>query len=94
MTLPLGKVVGTPGALKALEESGVNPLSLLLRHSNNDWGTLSQDDRQANLDALRTGERVFSVYILPTGVKLWCITEAQNDEGVRESTCLLLPSDY
>jgi len=94
MALDLGRTVATPGALKLLEEAGISPASLLLRHANGDWGTLSPHDRQANVDALRDSSRVFSVYPLPDGGKVWVITEAVGEDGNRESTCILLPSDY
>ncbi len=29
-----------------------------------------------------------------SGVKIWVITEAVNDEGNRSSTCILLPEEY
>lgn len=93
--LQLGQCVSTPAALAVLQEAGVDPASLLFRQQHHDWGTLDSHDRQANADALRTGARVFSVYILPaTNATIWCITEGTNDQGERESTCLLTPADY
>ena len=47
------------------------------------------EDRQANDDALRDGERLFSVYYTSKGIKIWVITEAD-----RSSTCILLPEEY
>ena len=38
----LGQVVGTPGALDALEEAGQHPLTLLARHVVGDWGELGR----------------------------------------------------
>ena len=87
--LTLGQTSGTPGALDALEEAGVSPVSLLRRHHAGDWGELDDHDRAANAAALRDGERVLSSYRLPTGVKVWAITEAD-----RASTLLLLPDEY
>jgi hypothetical protein len=34
----LGQVVGTPGALQALEDAEQHPLGLLARHIVGDWG--------------------------------------------------------
>lgn len=90
----LGQIVATPAALDALEESGQAPIELLRRHCQGDWGDLSSDDKQSNEEALEHGSRIFSAYILTTGVKLWVITEAQDDSGVRASTCILLPDEY
>ena len=89
MTLPLGRCVATPGALRTLEEAGVSPASLLARHMNGDWGELDEHDRKANEYALEHGLRVLSAYKLRTGEKLWIITEAD-----RSSTTILLPEEY
>jgi hypothetical protein len=90
----MGQLVATPAALEVLEESRQTPIDLLRRHCRGDWGDLSQSDKQSNEEALEHGSRIFSAYILKTGVKLWVITEAQDDSGVRASTCILLPSEY
>jgi len=86
---PLGRTCATPGALEVIEETGTHPFTLLARHEAGDWGTLSDNDLAANGEALALGGRIFSSYILPGGVKVWCITEAS-----REYTTLLLPDEY
>jgi len=87
---PLGRIVGTPGALDALKEAGVLPAWALDRHVSGDWGDVCHEDRQANEEALREGLRLLSAYRLPeTGVKLWVITEWD-----RSATTLLLPEEY
>ena len=35
---PLGQVMATPGALRALTEASVSPAVLLQRHQQGDWG--------------------------------------------------------
>ena len=45
---PLGRIVATPGALKALEDAGETPLPYLSRHSTGDWGELSDQDQYEN----------------------------------------------
>jgi hypothetical protein len=87
--LELGQVVATPGALKALEESGEQPCDLLRRHASGDWGDLSLEDRQENEYSLIHGFRLLSAYTLRTGVKLWVITEAD-----RSATTVLMPDEY
>jgi hypothetical protein len=86
--LPLGKVVATPGALKAIAEAGGDPFDYLARHATGDWGELCAFDRRQNEVALRTGERVLSSYETPAG-KVWVITEAD-----RSVTTILLPEEY
>ena len=103
----LGRVLATPGALRALDDaeqgrghgarrSGADGLparslatELLARHVAGDWGDLDAADRRANEDALAADARLLSAYVLPSGVRLWVITEAD-----RSATTLLLPEEY
>ena len=85
----LGTLVSTPGALAALTEAGQTPMHFISRHIVGDWGDCCEEDRQANEDALKNGDRLFSVYRTTKGVKIWVITEAD-----RSSTCVLLPEEY
>jgi hypothetical protein len=86
---PLGRLLATPGALRALEAAGETALPWLGRHAAGDWGDMSPADLRANDRALVDGTRLFSAYVLPTGVKLWIITEAD-----RSVTTVLLPEEY
>src|SRR5262249_54363210 len=90
----LGKVLATPGALEALDASGQSPAYFLSRHVRGDWGDLSEEDRRLNDGALIDGSRLLSAYKTLKGVKVWIITEAQDDEGHRAATTLLLPDEY
>ena len=93
----LGRLTSTPGALEVLIGNGIHPLTLVERHSKGDWGDVSEHDRLANERALSDGGRIWSVYKLPSGEKLWIITEAEseeNDPRSRLSTCILLPGEY
>jgi hypothetical protein len=88
-TLPLGHIVATPGAIRTCTAAGITPLALVRRHAAGDWGELCPEDRRENELALHAGFRVFSAYTLPTGQRVWVITEAD-----RSSTCVLLPTEY
>lgn len=90
----LGQVVATPGALEQLAKAQVAPSDLLDRHVHGDYGQLCPEDVEANEQALRDGSRLLSSYRLPTGVKVWVITEAADDHGQRAATTLLLPDEY
>ena len=90
----VGKLLATPAALEALEEANVDIIDLVERHVAKDWGDLSDDDKRANDEALHDGSRILSAYILPTDVKIWIITEATDDNGLRAATTVLLPSEY
>lgn len=85
----LGEVVSTPGAIDALDEAGIVFLWPLLRHASGDWGDICEEDKRENGYALQHGLRLLSAYTLPTGVKIWIITEAD-----RSVTTLLLPEEY
>ena len=86
---PLGRVVATPGALKALEDANQNPFEFLERHQAGDWGELCEEDKKENEFSVLHGFRILSAYRTRNNVKLWVITEAD-----RSSTCLLLPCEY
>ena len=79
----LGLVVATPEALATLEESGGSASKYLKRHHCGDWGDACAE---ANEEALRNGERIFSVYRIEKNRKIYVITESD-----RSSTCILLP---
>lgn len=90
-----GQVLATPGALEALEKAGQGVWELLSLHLQGQWGQLSDEDRRLNDDAVKDGSRIFSSYVLKDGkTKVWCITEAENDNGIRAATTLLLPEGY
>ncbi len=84
-----GRTLATPGALAAMEEAGTNPSSLILRHLSGDWGDLSPEDKEENELSLREGFRILSAYTLPTGQKIWLISEAD-----RSVTTFIRPVDY
>lgn len=88
-TVPLGRVVATPGALQAFALAAENYFLCLARHANGDWGDIHPDDAKANDEALRRGTRLISAYTLQGGTRVWIITEAD-----RSSTCILLPEEY
>ena len=82
----LGQVVATPGALDALEQAQQTPEEFLARHVQGDWSTLDAHDQQANQQAVKEGDRVFSVYTTKSGTRLYVITEWD-----RSITTLLRP---
>lgn len=87
---PVGQTVATPGALQLMNDNGINPSTLIYRHLQGDYGDLCPEDIKANQDALRTGSRIFSSYVInDQNDKIWLITEAD-----RTLTTLLLPEEY
>ena len=90
----LGQIVATPGCLAVLEESGQSPNEFLKRHLQCEQGDLCAEDHELNAEALQDGSRILSAFSTTTGVKLWVITEAENGNGHRSATTLLLPEEY
>ena len=89
-----GRIVATPGCLEEVERSGQSLDQFLALHFAGDWGVVGDDDKTANDEALRDGSRLLSAYVLKTGVKIWIITEAADDNGNRAATTALLPEEY
>lgn len=69
-------------------------LACLRRHTNNDWGEMDEEDKEANNQALSQGTRLLSSYtddrFPKNGVAtIWIITEAD-----RSATTILFPNEY
>ena len=90
----LGVIVSTPGALRALQEADQSPWEFLSRHVAGDWGVVCDEDRQANDESVKDGSRILSAYLLKDGTKIWIITEAEDDNGNRACSTILLPENY
>jgi hypothetical protein len=86
---PLGRVVATPGALRALEKAEQLPAEFLDRHVNGDWGDVSEADKQENEVSIEQRFRILSVYTTSAGDRIWILTEAD-----RSVTTILLSSEY
>jgi hypothetical protein len=88
----LGQILATPGALRAIEDTGEEPrhviLNLLSRHVCGDWGDLGEADKRENEFSVRNGLRILSAYQVKE-TKVWVITEAD-----RSATTVLLPEEY
>jgi hypothetical protein len=85
----LGEVVITPGAIEELQDCDISPLTLLTNHVSGDWGGCCPEDAALNDAAVKSGDRIFSVYKIAPEVTIWVITEAD-----RSATTLLLPDEY
>jgi hypothetical protein len=85
----LGMVVGTQGAVDALEKAGQSPQEFLDRHVRGDWGDAPEADKQANDFSLQRGCRILSSYTTTAGERIWVITETD-----RSVTTMILPEEY
>jgi len=86
---PVGKVLMTPGAIEALEDSNELPITFLRKHQFGDWGIVGKEDWEENDFSLKNGYRLLSSYLTAKGEKIWIISEAD-----RSSTTILLPEEY
>ena len=89
ISFPLGQIVATPGALKAIRDTGKFAIDYLARHARGDWGDLDPADWNANDEALIDGTRILSAYNLTSGVVIWVISESD-----RPATTILLSGEY
>lgn len=90
----LGQIFSTPAALDALENAEQSPARYLARHAAGDWGEVDDGDKASNDEALITGARLFSAYTLSNEIRIWVITEATDENGLRVATTILLPDEY
>jgi hypothetical protein len=106
---PLGQVVMTCGVAAAIGKVDAEQAEgamysadiagALARHESGDWGIMPDEDKTANEDALKYGERLMSAYVIwqdatgthgtPEGTKIWIITERD-----RSATTVLFPDEY
>lgn len=89
----LGQVCATPAVIAHLEKHAIYPRALLGPHCHGDYGQLDEEDRQANDNALIDGGRILSVYVLE-GKRIYVITDAADDKGVRHTTTILFAREY
>jgi hypothetical protein len=89
-----GKSIVTQGALETLGTAGVTPENLVDQHYHGEWGDTHPDDAEENDAAIENGKRILSAHVLPTGVRVWVLTEATSSDGTRPVTTVLLPDEY
>lgn len=82
----LGLVVATAGEALALARAKTQPESLLDRHRCSDFGEVDQARTEANLDAIKSGGRIASAYLVATGDVVLVVTQ-------KGSTTLLTPPE-
>ena len=87
----LGRVISTPGALKAFPPEFLG--RCLAKHMKGDFGNVDPSDAKLNMASLKDGSRIHSSYPLE-GKTLWIITDAVAESGHREVTTFLLPEEY
>jgi hypothetical protein len=89
-----GACAATAAALDAIESSGMDASELLDRHVSGDWGDLDEHDAEANESAIACGSRILSFYKLPTDQGVYIVTDAKGDDGIRQTTTIMLREEY
>ena len=90
----VGQILSTPAAIETIRAAGRRPSHFLRRHMKCDWGILCDEDKSLNDQALVDGSRLLSAYETAVGDKIWIITEAEDEQGNRVATTILLPTEY
>lgn len=85
--IKLGKVVMTPGARNCVHPYDAS--KALDRHQALDFGDISENDKEANLEAVKNKDQILSAYNDRFGTRFWIITEHD-----RSATTILLPVEY
>ena len=88
-----GQVYATPAVLAHLEKHAIYPSALVGPHCHGEYGQLDEEDRKANDDALIHGGRILSVVKIE-GKRIYIITDAADDAGVRRTTTMLFANEY
>lgn len=91
MKLELGQVMITKGVWALMETRSLYKdfvINCLERHSEGDWGEVSEKDWKANDKAAKRFKKVTSIY-RDFGTEIWIITE-----GDRSTTTILYPEEF
>ena len=86
----LGKCAITHAAQSYLAECSLNPEVLLRRHVSGDWGEVPEEDAMTNDEAVKTGGRILSGYVI-CGNIVYVLT-VQSPERERR-TVIVLPGE-
>lgn len=86
MTFELGKVCVTCAVAECFNPHVL--AELLNRYRRGDWGNLCDEDKQANIEAIKHGGRVLALYDVE-GENIYVLTEAD-----RSCTTILFTYEY
>lgn len=87
----LGRIVATSSAWEAICQSDQDVGDFLDRHVHGDWGAIFKQEELKNERAISTGDAIKSVYRTDNGIKIWVVTEKDEESGRR--TTIRLPAE-
>ncbi len=88
LLFPIGALIFSEDIDHLMREGRLDPLPYFQRHTRGDWGDVTDDRWQQNNAALKSGDRLDSLYIVTRELSIRVITEAD-----RSSTRIVLPSE-
>ena len=87
----VGQVVATAAVAEFCTQTEF--LEMLDKHRSGEWGQVPPEDAKENDLSVKEGYRILSAYDV-RGKTVWLITEAQDDNGRRQSSTFLYPDEY
>ena len=88
----MGKLVWTRGVNDRIADDtpfAKMVMNSLRRHATGDWGSVPEEDKETNDQALKDGDRLLSAYEAEGLPRIWIITEWD-----RSVTTVLFPDEY
>ncbi|EPO4283164.1 hypothetical protein ACUARH_000138 [Pseudomonas aeruginosa] len=89
LLFPIGALILSEGIDCLMREGRLDPMSYFRRHTRGDWGDVTDEQWQQNNAALKSGERLDSLYIVTRELRIRIFTEAD-----RRATHIVLPSEH
>lgn len=93
----MGKIVATSGIHEAMKGSGYFAAEVnlsLQRYAVKDWGNLSEEDKQANEEALSNLDDLYLLAAYETSMgKIWITTNRISEDAGDNATTVLFPDE-
>lgn len=76
----IGALIFSHGIDRLIREGRLDPLPYLQRHMRGDWGDIADDKWQKNNAALKSSDRLDSLYVVTRELTIRIVTEADRSE--------------
>lgn len=85
-----GETTVTPRASESLLRNNRHQIEFILHHISGKWGNVTDEEKNRNDKAVDNGGRILSRYQLEDSTIIVVITEAENSQGQRIETAIIL----